>query len=97
MERLPVTFGKRFVWKFSARSHGEGVVDGVSGNVKQLVRQKTMSEGKDRVVVQDTFIFANEAKKLMKETEVIYVSTEEILQFSPDNLFEDCCYTWKCM
>ena len=65
-------------------------MDGAGGNVKQLVRQKTKSKGKDRVVVQDTFTFANEAKKLTKETEVIYVSTEEVLQFSQDNPFEDC-------
>ena len=90
MQRLSVTFGKKYVCKFSAISHGKGVVDGVDGNVKQLVRQKTKSRGKDRVVVQDTFTFANEAKKLTKETEVIYVSTEEVLQFSQDNPFEDC-------
>ena len=71
MERLSVKFGKKFIWKFSATSHGKGVVDGVVGNNKQLVRQKTISKGKDRVVVQNVFTFANEAKKLMKETEVI--------------------------
>ena len=42
-------------------------VDGVGGNVKQLVHQKSMSKEKDRVVVQDAFTFTNEAKKLMKE------------------------------
>ena len=69
MERLSVTFGKKFVWKFSVTSHGKGVVDGVGGNVKQLVHQETMSNGKDRVFVQDAFTFAKEAKKSMKEME----------------------------
>ena len=48
-----------------------------------------MSIGKDRVIVQDAFTFANEVKKLMKETEVIYVSTEDILQFQQDDPLED--------
>ena len=30
------------------------------------------------------------SKKLMKEPKVIFVNTEEILQFSQDNPFEDC-------
>ena len=53
-----------------------------------------MSKGKDKAVVQDAFIFPNEAKKLMKETEVIYNSTDEILQFSQDNLCKRCCCIW---
>ena len=71
LEKLSVTFGKKFVWKFSATAHGKGLVDDAGGNVKQLVQQKCMSKGKDSVVVQDAFTFADEAKKLMKETEVI--------------------------
>lgn len=50
-----------------ATSQGKGVVDSVGGNVKQLVRQKTMSKEKDRLVAQDAFTFADETKKLMKE------------------------------
>ena len=37
MEGLSETFNKEFVWKFSATSHGKGVVDGVGGNVKSCV------------------------------------------------------------
>ena len=48
------------------------MVDDLVGNVKQLVHQKTMSKGKDWVVVQKAFTFAIEAKNLMKETEVIH-------------------------
>ena len=81
LEKLSVTFGKKFVWKFSATAHGKGLVDDAGGNVKQLVQQKCMSKGKDRVVVQDAFTFADEAKKLMKETEVIYIIAEEKLRF----------------
>ena len=53
-----------------------------------------MSKGKDKAVAQDAFIFANEAKKLMKETDVIYNSTDEILQFSQGNLCKLCCCIW---
>ena len=86
MERLSVTFGKKFLWKFSATSHGKGVMDGVGSNVKQLVLQKTMSKGscdKDRVVVRDAFTFANSAKKLMKNVEVICIIFSRL-----------CCYMW---
>ena len=43
MESLSRVHGKEFVWKFSATSHGKGVVDRVGGNVKSTVRQKSIS------------------------------------------------------
>ena len=33
-----------FTWKYFATSHGKGVVDGVGGRAKSLVRQKVMSK-----------------------------------------------------
>ena len=57
---------KPFIWKFSATSHGKGVVDGVRGKVKSTVRRKVMSKGKDSLVVQDCESFVQAAKKLMK-------------------------------
>ena len=83
MERL------KYQLHLARNLYGNGVVDGADGNVKQLLHQKTMNKGKDRVVVQDAFTFTNEVRKLMKEAEVIDISTEEILQFSPENPFED--------
>ena len=53
METLSKKHAKLFMWKFSATSHGKGVVDGVGGKVKSMVRRKMMSQGKDSLVVQD--------------------------------------------
>ena len=43
-ENLSLKYNKPFTWKFCATSHGEGVVDGVGGNVKSTVRRKVMSQ-----------------------------------------------------
>ena len=40
METLSKKYVKPFIWKFSATSHGKGVVDKVGGKVKSLVRRK---------------------------------------------------------
>ena len=78
MESLSRVHGKEFVWKFSATSHGKGIVDGVGGNVKPTVRQKSMSKGKDKVIVQDSKSFAEAASKLISTTKIIHVEADEI-------------------
>ena len=65
MEGLPETFNKEFVWKFSATSHGMGVVAGVCGNMKSCVQQKTMSKEKDCIIVCNSASFAEAAAKLV--------------------------------
>jgi hypothetical protein len=37
-------YGGEWYWKFFATSHRKGVVDGVGGKAKSLVRQKCMSK-----------------------------------------------------
>ena len=55
-------------------------MDGVGGNVKQLVHPKTMSKGKDRVFVQDAPTFANEArKKYCNFHKIILLKSELVL------------------
>ena len=46
METLSKKYAKPFMWKFSATSHRKGVVDGVGGKVKSMVRRKVMSKGR---------------------------------------------------
>lgn len=36
--RLSYKYSKTFTWKYSATSHGKGVVDGVGWSIKHLVR-----------------------------------------------------------
>ena len=51
METLSKRYATPFMWKFSATSHGKGVVDGVGGKVKSTVRRKVLSKGKDSLVL----------------------------------------------
>ena len=70
-------FQKDFSWKYFATSHGKGVVDGVGGRAKSLVRQKSMSkDGHD--VVQSSKDFAKLASELMSATTVMHIDQEEI-------------------
>ena len=50
METLSKRYATPIMWKFSATSHGKGVVDGVGGKVKSTVRRKVLSKGKDSLV-----------------------------------------------
>ena len=59
IEKLSTKYEKPFSWKFSATSHGKGVVDGVGGRVKSSVHAKVMSLGKKREIVQDAESFLN--------------------------------------
>ena len=78
METLLKKYVKPFMWKFSATSHGKGVVDGVGGKVKSMVRRKVMSKGKDSLVVQDCESFVQAAKKLLKSTSIIHIDRAAI-------------------
>ena len=51
IQELSKKHGKPFIWKFSATSHGKGVVDGVGGKIKSSVHKKVVSLGKDRPIV----------------------------------------------
>ena len=45
LHHLSLKFQRTFMWKYSATSHGKGIVDGIGGNVKRLVKQKMLSQG----------------------------------------------------
>ena len=66
------------MWKFSANLHGKGVVDGVGGKVKSMVKRKVMSKGKDSLVVQDCKSFVQAAKNLLKSTSIIHIDRAAI-------------------
>ena len=78
METLLKKYAKSFMWKFSATSHGKGVVDRVGGKVKSTVRRKVMNKGKDSLVVQDCEGFVQAAKKLLKSTSIIHIDRAAI-------------------
>ena len=74
---LSQKYQKDFSWKYFATSHGKGVVDGVGGRAKSLVREKWMSQ--DEVsIVQSPKNFAELASNLMSATTVLYIHQDEI-------------------
>ncbi|KAF2892248.1 hypothetical protein ILUMI_13925 [Ignelater luminosus] len=75
LQYLSKKHNKSFWWKYLA--HGKGVVDENGGNLKRLVKQKTMSQG-GGVLVQSPQDFANLAATLVPSTKVIYISEAEI-------------------
>lgn len=74
---LSEKYEKTFFWKYFATSHGKGVIDGVGGNIKRLVREKIMSQS-ENIAIQSAKDFADLASKLVSKTRVIYVPSSEI-------------------
>ena len=54
IEDLSRPYKKKIIWKFSATSHGKGIIDGISGTVTSNVRHQVMSMKKDRPIIQDS-------------------------------------------
>ena len=69
---------KTFSWKYFATRHGKGVVDGIGGVAKALVWAKVMSKEDDRIIVQLPTDFSKAAEQLLKKTEMIHNSQQEI-------------------
>ena len=88
IQELSKKHGKPFIWKFSATSHGKGVVGGVGRKVKLSVQNKVMSLGKDRPTVRDSESFTNLANELSKSTSIIHVTNEEVSAYKDSNPFE---------
>ena len=72
---------KNMSWKCFATSHGKGVIDGIGGRAKSLVRQAVMSKA-NNIIVQSAQDFTKEAAKLMPSTTVLYVSEAETQTFT---------------
>ena len=64
-------------WSYSATSHGKGVVDGIGGRAKSLVRQAVMSKN-NKAIVQCAKDFVNVAQQKMEHTSVILVEYDEM-------------------
>ena len=88
IQNLSLKYNKPFTWKFSATSHGKGVVDGVGGKVNSTIWHKVMGQGKDRLIVQDAESFASAAKKVISSTKIIHIGEPEIVTYKDRNPFE---------
>ena len=57
MDGFSTRYSKKFLWKFSATSHGKGVADGIGGNVKSIVQSQSMGKRKFKIIVLDAKFF----------------------------------------
>ena len=89
IEDLSLQFKKKFIWKFSATSHGRGVIDCIGGNVKSNVRHHTMSMKKDRSIIQDSESLAKLTQKLVPSTKIKHFTVEEIANDKNTNPFKN--------
>ena len=78
LQYLSRKYNKPFTWKYFATSHGKGVVDGVGGRAKSIVRMAVMSKGSESPVVQNSADFVKVASGLLDKTTVIHVPQSEI-------------------
>ena len=53
VDKFPTKYNKWFLWKFSATSHGKGVVDEIGSDVKSIIQSQSMGKRKDKIIVQD--------------------------------------------
>jgi len=87
IKHLSAKYNKPFTWKYFATSHGKGVIDGIGGRAKSLVRMTVMSKGSGSPVVQNSTDFVRVASGLLNKTSVIHVSQSDIdLKFAEMDL-----------
>ena len=65
-------------WKYFATSQGKGVVDGIGGSAKSLVRKRVMNQGKNAVIVKISRVLYKVAKDDMKGVTVLHISEGQI-------------------
>ena len=71
----------QFIWKYFATSHGKGVVDGIGGSAKSLVRKCAMSKGRRAGPVQSSKDFFDIVSKNMPQVTTIHVSDSEVRKY----------------
>lgn len=80
LQELSRKYKRKFSWKYFATSHGKGIVDGIGGRAKSIVRMEVMSKKIDSTIVQSSKDFARAATRLMDQTTVIHISQKDIEQ-----------------
>ena len=90
MNKFSTKYNQRFLWKFSATSHGKGVVDGIGGNVKSIVKCQSMGKRNDKIIVQDTKAFYQVASKAMNATEAFLIDKTQVEAYGDTDTFNGC-------
>lgn len=78
LHQLAMDFETPFEWQYFATSHGKGVVDGIGGRAKSMVRRAVMSGRQDAPVVQSASDFAELVNVLLPKTNVTLITQQEI-------------------
>ena len=78
LQVLSKRYNKPFCWKYSATSHGKGVVHGIDGRAKSIVRAAVMSRSEKAPIVQTAKDFSEQAAQLKPTTTVIYIGDQDI-------------------
>ena len=85
---LSETKKKPFTWKLSARGQEKGVVDGIGSTTKSLVRRRMLRKDGGTNVV-DTKSFAQLARKLTTNINVVYIPQEQMKAYTPSGSFQN--------
>ena len=78
IDKFSAKHNKRFLWTFSATSHGKGVVGGIGGNVKSFVQSQSMGKRKHKIIVQDAKSSYQIASKAMNATKVFLIDKTQV-------------------
>ena len=62
-------------------------MDEIDGNCKSIIRRKTFSQGKDRIIVQNAKEFADAVTKYVHSVQVAYISQEAITKINEEKPF----------
>ena len=89
IQKLSKKHNKKWAWKYTATSHGKGVVDGVGGRAKSLVKVLSKAKGNMSCNVENSLDFYNVSKKLLSKTSVFHVDQNEIDKFIAANPIHD--------
>ena len=60
------------------RMQDDGIVDGIGGSAKSLVRKRVMNQGKNAAIVQNSADFYKVAKDDMKGVTVLHINEGQI-------------------
>lgn len=89
LKYLSKLYNKPLTWKFFATSHGKGVVDGIGGNAKSVVRTKMLRQD-GTVRVNSARDFVAVAKESLSKTKLLLCESKEVERFNQEqNLFKD--------
>ena len=78
----------KFTWDYFATGHGKGVVDGIGGEAKSMVRQQVLSKNKN-VVAENAADFARVCEEFMPNICVHLMTQDDLIAAQKLNLWEN--------